>query len=130
VISAAIGFFTGGNVTRLAATTLAGIAIGGWCAWQVQTWRQGHAQTERLERAAKDLVRQVENRDRAPGAYLQENDDAENAHQAIASAAGAIAGRPGYVVQCFDDDGLQQLRLAIRNAAPAARAGEALRPPR
>lgn len=130
MIGAAIGFLTGGNFTRLVATSLAAAAIGGWFAWQLQTWRQGYAQTERVERAARDLVRQVENRDRATSAYLKEDDDAEQAHQTIASAASAIAARPGYVVQCFDDDGLQQLRLAIRNAAPAARAGEALRPPR
>lgn len=126
MIGAAIAFLTGGNFTRLVATSLAAAAVGGWFAWQVQTWRHGHAQTERVERAARDLVRQVENRDRATSAYLQEDADAEQAHQAIASRAGAIAGRPGYVVQCFDDDGLQQLRAAIRNGAPSARAGQAV----
>lgn len=126
MIGAAIGFITGGNFTRLVATLLVGVAIGGTTAWRVQTWRHGHMETERIERANRDLVRQVENRDRATNNYLQENDDAEQAHQAIASRAGAIAGRPGYLVQCFDDDGLQQLRAAIGNGAPAARAGEAM----
>lgn len=131
MISAAIGFVTGGNLTRLVATLVAGVAIGGYGAWKVQTWRHGHEQTERVERAGRDLVRQVENRDRATGAYLQENEDAEKAHQAIASTAGAIAGRSEYQRQCFDDDGLQQLRAAIAIGAPAspARAGQGLRPP-
>lgn len=129
MIGAAIGFITGGNATRLAATTLAGVAFGALFAWHVQTWRHGYLQTERVERAGRDLMRQVENRDRATGAYLQEHDDAENAHQAIASRAGAIAGRPGYVVQCFDDDGLRELGAAIGNVAPPARTGQALPTP-
>ncbi len=126
MIAGALAFFTGGNFTRLAATLLVGLAVGGWGAWKVQTWRHGHEQTERVERAGRDLVRQVENRDRSTSAYLKENDDAEQAHQAIASSAGAIAGRPEYQRQCFDADGLQQLRAAIRNGAPTAGAGQAV----
>lgn len=129
VIAGAIAFFTGGNFTRLVGTLVAGVAIGAAGAWKVQTWRHGHEKTERIERAGRDLVRQVENRDRATSAYLQEDDDAEQAHQAIASSAGAISGRPEYQRECFGSDGLQQLRAAIGNGAPAARAGQGLRPP-
>lgn len=129
MIPGAAAFFTGGNFTRLVATLLTGIAIGGTSAWKVQTWRQGYEQTERVERAGRDLVRQVENRDRATSAYLKEDDDAEQAHQAIASSAGAISGRPEYQHECFGADGLQQLRAAIGNGAPATRAGPGLRPP-
>lgn len=129
MIAGAIAFLTGGNFTRLVGTLLVGAAIGAAGAWKVQTWRHGHEQTERVERAGRDLVRQVENRDRATSAYLQEDDDAEQAHQAIASSAGAISGRAEYQRECFDHDGLQQLRAAIRNGAPAARARQAVPAP-
>lgn len=34
-----IGWFTGGNITRLAATLLAGLVVGGFCAVKVEEWR-------------------------------------------------------------------------------------------
>jgi hypothetical protein len=120
MIGSALGFITGGSFTRLAATLLAGVALGGWGAWQVQGWRAGHNQAQQIERLARDTLRQVERGNTASTIYQTEQADAEQVHTRIVERVRVINARPASVVQCLDADGLRELGAAIDNGAPAA----------
>lgn len=118
-LSTAAGFVTGGSATRLAATLLAGVALGGWSGWHVQGWRHGHLRAQAIEQQARDTVRQVENRDRASTTYQREEAHADKIHTQIRERVRVINARPGAAGQCLDDDGLRELGAAIANRAPA-----------
>jgi hypothetical protein len=120
MIGAALSFLTGGSFTRLAATLLAGVALGGWGAWQVQGWRAGHNQAKQVERQARDTLRQVERGNAASTTYQTEQADAEQVHTRIVERVRAINARPAAAVQCLDADGLRELGAAIDNGATTA----------
>lgn len=121
MIATVLGFLTGGSFTRLAATLLAGLALGSWAGWQVQGWRADHNRVKQVEQQARDTLRQVENRDRASTAYQQEQAHAEQVHTKIVERVRVINARPGAAVQCLDDDSLRELAAAIDNRPAATR---------
>lgn len=123
MIRAALGFVTGGSATRLAATLLAGVALGGWAGWQVQAWRHDSQRTQAIEQQARDTVRQVENRDRASTTYQTQEAHADKIQIQIRERVRVIAASPAGAVQCLTDDGLRALAAAIDNGAPAATGG-------
>lgn len=126
MIRAALSFFTGGSVTRLAATGLAFAALGAWAGWQVQGWRQGNLRAQAVQQQARDQLRQVENRDRASATYQQEQANADQQHIKIVERVRVINAGPAGAVQCLTDDGLRALSAAIDNGAPATGPGLAL----
>ena len=126
MIATALGFLTGGNATRLAATLLAGVALGGWAGWQVQDWRQGRQDAQRIERQARDTLRSIERGQQAADTYTTEQTHAEPTRKEIVRAVEKIVTRPVYLRDCLDSDGLQQLRAAISTGAPAGGAAAAL----
>jgi len=119
-ISTALGFVTGGSFTRLAATLLAGVALGGWAGWQVQGWRADHNRVAQVERQARDTLREVERRDDISTGYLKGQTDADQIHTQIIERVRVVNARPAAAGQCLDADGLQLLHQAIDNGAPAA----------
>lgn len=119
-LSTAAGFITGGSATRLAATLLAGVALGGWAGWCVQGWRQGSLRADAIEQQARDTVRQVENRDRASTTYQREEAHADKIQIQIRERVRVINAQPAAAGQCLDDDGLRELGAAIDNGAPPA----------
>ena len=125
MIRAALGFLTGGSVTRLAATLLVGIAMGAAAGWQVQGWRHGHLRAKAVQQQARDQLRQFENQHRASAAYQTEQANAEQQHTRIIERVRVINATAG-AVQCLSDDGLRALAAAIDNGAPTARPGLAL----
>lgn len=126
IITTALGFLTGGNATRLAATLLAGVALGGWSAWQVQDWRQGRQDAQRIERQARDTLRSIERGQQAADTYTTEQTHAQPARAEIVRTVEKIVTRPVYLRDCLDADGLHQLRTAIATGAPAGGAAAAL----
>jgi hypothetical protein len=102
------------NVTLL----LAGVALGGWGAWQVQAWRQSHKAVQQIEQQARDTLRQINNRDRASAAYQEGEADADKTHTQIVERVRIVNARPAAAGQCLDADGLRELAAAIDNAAP------------
>lgn len=129
MIRAALGWITGGSVTRLTATLLAGIAIGGWSGWQVQGWRQSHLRAQAVQQQSRDQLRQVENQHRASAAHQAEQAHADQQHIKIVERVRVINSGPAGAVQCLSDDGLRALAAAIDNGAPAApRPGLAMPP--
>jgi hypothetical protein len=119
MIAAALGFLTGGNVTRLAATLLAGVAFGGWAGWQVQDWRHGRIDAQRIERQARDTLRNIERGQQAADTYTTGENNAQPARKEIVRTVEKIVARPVYRNVCLDVDGLHQLRAAISTGAPA-----------
>jgi len=129
MIAAALGFLTGGNATRLAATLLAGVALGGWAGWQVQDWRHGRQDAQRIERQARDTLRNIERGQQAADTYTTEQTHATPARKEIVRTVEKIVTRPVYLGTCLDADGLQQLRAAISTGAPASGAAATLPTP-
>lgn len=119
MIGAALSFFTGGSVTRLAATLAAGVAFGGWAGWQVQGWRTDHNRVQQVERQARDTLRAIERRDAVSTDYLKGQTDVDKTHTQIVERVRVITARPAAADQCLDADGLRELRAAIRNRAGA-----------
>jgi uncharacterized protein YcfJ len=126
MIAAALGFLTGGNATRLAATLLAGVALGGWAGWQVQDWRHGRQDAQRIERQARDTLRNIERGQQAADTYTTEQAHATPARKEIVRTVEKIVTRPVYRNVCLDADGLHQLRAAIATGAPAGGAAAAV----
>lgn len=118
MIARAIGFVTGGSATRLVATLLVGVAAGTTLGWQVQGWRQGRADAQRIERQARDTLRNIERGQQAADTYTQEQAHAQPTRQQITRTVERIVSRPVYRNVCLDADGLQQLRAAIAAGAP------------
>jgi uncharacterized protein HemX len=123
MIGALFAFVSGGSATRLAATVLAGVALGGWGAWQVQGWRHEAQRSQAVQQQAADTLRQWNNRDRASATYQTEQASATQTHTQIIERVRIINARPAAAVQCLDADGLQQLGAAIDNGAPTTAAG-------
>jgi hypothetical protein len=126
IITTALGFLTGGSATRLAATLLAGVVLGGWSAWQVQDWRHGRQDAQRIERQARDTLRSIERGQRSADTYTTGESDAQPARKEIVRTVEKIVTRPVYRNVCLDADGLQQLRAAIATGAPAGGAAAAV----
>jgi hypothetical protein len=118
-IAAVFGFITGGNFTRLFTTTLIGFAVGGWSGWTAKSWQTGRQDAQRIERQARDILRQVERGQQAADTYTQEQQDADPIRQTIVRTVEKIVQRPVYRNVCLDADGLQQLGAAIHTGAPA-----------
>lgn len=116
--AAALGWITGGSATRLTATLLVGMALGGWAGWQVQGWRQGNLRAQAIEQQARDTLRQVENRDRASTTYQTGEAHADKTHTEIRERVRVINAQPVAAGQCLTDDGLRELDAAIDNGAP------------
>lgn len=129
MIATAIGFVTGGNVTRLTATLLVGIAAGTTLGWQVQGWRHGRLDAQRIERQARDTLRAIERGQQAADTYTQEQAHAQPARQQIVRNVETIITRPVYRNVCLDADGLQQLGAAIAAGAPPGGAAAPLPTP-
>lgn len=125
MIATAIGWVTGGSFTRLAATALAGAALGAWAGWELQGWRADHNRVQQVERQARDTLREVERRDTVSTTYLKGQADADQIHTQIIERVRVVNARPAGAVQCLDADGLHLLREAIDSGAPAATAARA-----
>lgn len=119
MIRTALGFVTGGSITRLAATGLVFYALGSWSGWQVQGWRQGSLRAQAIEAQARETLRQVENRDRASTTYQTEQASADKTHTKIRERVRIINAAPTAAGQCLGADGLRELGAAIDNGAPA-----------
>jgi len=130
VIAAVLAFITGGSAARLVATLLVGVAAGSWGAWQVQNWRQNTIELQRIQRAAKDLVRQVDIQDRAAGTYVREQANAKTIYERITVEVDKIVERPVYLDQCFDADGMRQLGAAIVGSDAQPSTGQPVPSPR
>jgi hypothetical protein len=119
MIGTALGFLTGGNVTRLFATALVVGGMAGWAGWTAKSWQTGRQDAKRIERQARDTLRQIERAQQAADTFTQEQNNAEPTRQTIVRTVEKIVQRPVYRNVCLDADGLQQLGAAIHTGAPA-----------
>lgn len=132
-LAAAIAWVTGGSVTRLAATLLAGIAIGGWGAWQVQSWRQASADLARERAAHEQHLRNERTAHGASTDYQKEASRDRIRYRTIREEVEKIVERPVYIgpaAVCLDADGVRLVNQAAGHDQPApSGSGPALRVP-
>jgi hypothetical protein len=106
-----------------AAALLAGVAIGATSAWQVQTWRQGHAERARLEHEAEVQRHRARVADTAAAGHEADRAELRTAFRTIYSEVERVVEKPIYRNVCFDTDGLRALDAAIGGAAPGESPG-------
>jgi hypothetical protein len=129
LVTTALGFFTGGSFTRLFATALVVGSMAGWAGWTAKSWQTGRQDAQRIERQARDTLRQIERAQQAADTFTQEQQNAEPTRQTIVRTVEKIVQRPVYRNVCLDADGLQQLGAAIATGAPAGGAAAPLPTP-
>lgn len=108
IITSALGFVTGGNFSRMGATLLVGVAVGGWAVHKIEAAAYAHQEIQR-QRAVLVAIEAAQ----AETTRLQEKTDAaiETATQTAQANARAAAGARTQ---------LERLRSAQRDAASAA----------
>ena len=94
--------------------------------WQVQDWRHGRQDAQRIERQARDTLRNIERGQQAADTYTTGETHAEPARKEIVRTVEKIVTRPVYLRDCLESEGLHQLRAAIATGAPAGGAAAAL----
>ncbi|MBS3998466.1 MAG: hypothetical protein KGZ67_14230 [Hydrogenophaga sp.] len=114
------------TAARLVLMLLIGLAIGATAGWQVQGWRQGRIDAQRIERQARDTLRNIERGQQAADTYTQEQAHVQPTRQQITRTVERIVTRDVYRNVCFDDGGMRELRAAIATGAPSGGAAEAL----
>ena len=117
--AAALAFVTGGSWTRLTATLLTGMAIGGWGAWQVQGWRAASAELQRTQAAQEQHSKNEKRRYIASESYQKESARDRIVYQTRTRILRQVVERPVYRHICLDADGVQQINDAIAGVAPA-----------
>lgn len=113
LVTTAIGFITGGSWTRLAVTILAGIAIGGCSAWQIQAWRAAGAELQRETDAREQHTANERTAHTASTSYQKESAHERIVYRDRVKVVQQIVDRPVYRGTCIDADGLQQINDAI-----------------
>jgi hypothetical protein len=109
--------------THLAAALVAGaVAAGG--AWQVQEWRYGAKEADRLEEVARDRMRAEKNIDTAATGHERDKARIRTEFITITETVERIVREPFYLAHdapaCLDADGLRELGAAIRGPAQPA----------
>lgn len=126
ILRSVLGFFTGGGLTGMAATLLLGASLGGYAAWQVQGWRAGAQDAQRLE-VARETHRQNEHTaDQASTGFEKDRGKNELRTRTITVEVEKIVDRPVYRNVCLDADGLRLLNEQIRRADDTGQPGDQL----
>ena len=109
--------------THLAAALIAASAAA-FGTWQIQEWRYGSKEAERLEAVARDRMRAEKNIDTAAVGHEKDKVRIETEFVTITETVERVVREPFYIAPnapaCFDADGLRQLESAVRGSAPAA----------
>lgn len=127
--AAALAFVSGGSWTRLAATLLAGFLLGGWCAWQTQSWRASHAELQRTQAAQEQHSKNEKRSYGASESYQKESAHVKERVRTVRVNVEKIVHRPVYRNICLDADGLQQINDAAGHQPATAGSGAAVRRP-
>lgn len=95
-------------MTMLYAIVIAAVLAFG-SAWQIQDWRQGAKEAERLEQQQKDAKRQIDIADKAAGGYEVDRVRTKTEFLTITEKVDHVIQSPVYRDVCFDADGLRAL---------------------
>lgn len=122
MITTALSFLTGGNVTRLAATLLVGVALGGWGAWKVQNWRHAELARHQAEQTLKAInAARADETVRIKNSERITDEQEQRTRRAVARAAAAERSAAGL----RDEIARLDARPVPEGAELAAIAGEA-----
>lgn len=106
----------------LVAAWLAGLAIGGWGAWQAQAWRAGAAEAERLQVAAESERAAQRAADDAAARFEAERQRLAARQRVITREVErviTVEAAPAAAV-CLGPDGLRLVAAAVSGSASAA----------
>lgn len=97
-------------------------------AWQVQDWRYGAKEAQRLEQAREDRALREKTIDHAAVGHEKDKVRTQTEFLVITQEVDRVIEKPFYVASelCLDDDGLRQLNGARRPAAAASQPARAL----
>lgn len=104
------------NPYLLAACLAAGFGAG----WQVQAWRWGSADAERLAAQVQQAQQQAVQVDVAASSNEATKERIRVQFQTIYRDVDRVVEKPVYRDVCLDDDGMRVLRSAIGGADPAS----------
>lgn len=102
-------------------------------AWQVQEWRYGAQEAERLEMVAKEQIRRADRIDTAAVGHEADKREIQTKFITITETVERIVREPFYAPggpACLDPDGLRQLSDALSNPDPASKPAGAVPRPR
>jgi hypothetical protein len=109
-----------------AAALLLGAAVAGAGAWQVQNWRHGALEAERLEQTAKEQARRVDRIDGAAAGHERDKAEIRTEFITITEEVERVVEKPVYRDVCLDADGLRVLSDAIAGAGAAGEPARAV----
>lgn len=104
--------------THVGAAVL-GATIAGSAAWQVQDWRYGAKEAERLQAVREQAIRNDRTADAGAAGHEVDRARIRKEFITINREAQRVVEKPVYRNVCLDDDGLRILERAI-NGEPAA----------
>jgi hypothetical protein len=113
-----------------AALFLAGLGLGGWGAWSVQSWRFAADERDRIEAEAQAQREQAARSDLEAADYLKAQAKADAKETTRTREVLRVIEKPVYRLDCLDADGMRILTEAAadsnarRGLAPALPASE------
>lgn len=111
------------------ATALVAAGAAALGAWQVQEWRYGAQEAERLEMVAKEQFRRADRIDTASVGHERDKAEIVTEFVEIIREVDRVVEKPVYRDMCLDDDGMRVLSDAINGPDPASKpAGAVPRP--
>jgi hypothetical protein len=104
-----------------AAAALIAAALAATGAWQVQNWRYGAKEAERLQLVAEQARASIRAADAAATRHEADKQAIRARVRVITQEVDRVVEKPVYRSVCLDADGLRILEAAIAESAPTAR---------
>ena len=108
------------------AACLALLAAGAVAGWQVQGWRHGRIEADRLENEAEARRLNARTAQAASGGHEADREQARVEFQIITREVERVVEKPVYRNVCLDADGLRLIERATRAGAATGEPGDAV----
>jgi hypothetical protein len=109
-----------------AIAALVAAVIAAFGAWQVQDWRYGAKEAQRLELEREVRRGNAKTADKASEAHEQTKAEAKTEFQTIYQEVERVVEKPVYRNVCFDDDGLRLVARALGDRPTSRQSSPAL----
>lgn len=109
-----------------AAAAIVAAALAAAGTWQVQNWRYGAKEADRLQLVAEQARHAARSADAAAAAHEADKATLRQRRQIITQEVDRVVEKPVYRDVCLDADGLRLITTAISATAPASQPAPAL----